>query len=131
MKEVGINLHHLYQQNQTPLIHIHPDSAAEHNETEETKSGTIDVEEVRTLSVNQNYNQKGSMVVEHSLQMNDILSKWSPALLKGWQSRRVLLKNRKIKWYLVSGDDKQEMAQKDTKEEGLDAFRGIINFDLF
>ena len=73
MKEVGINLHHLYQKNQTPLIHIHPDASDEHNENEETKNSTMDVEEVRTLSVNQNYIQKGSMVVEQSLQINDIL----------------------------------------------------------
>ena len=49
------------------------------------------------------------------------MQKLSPALFKGWQTRRVHLKNRKIKWF------KEDQG---FDEQGSDA-RGVINFDFF
>ena len=70
------------------------------------------------------------MGLEQSLQLTEILHKWSPALLKGWQARNVELKNRKIKWYLVDKGTEETKRKSEGSESGQEA-RGIINFDLF
>lgn len=62
-------------------------------------------------------------MMEKSLELSGVLQKWSPALFKGWQTRRVHLKNRKIKWF-------KEDQGFDDQANNSDA-RGVINFDFF
>ena len=62
---------------------------------------------------------ESSSLVTGMKEMRGYLEKFSPALLKGWQRRYVILKDHKLKYYL------------DFEEQHLQAPQGVINFDNF
>ena len=50
------------------------------------------------------------------MEMKGTLGKKSPSMLKGWQSRFVLLKDKKLRYY---------------KKEGAKFAKGCINFEFY
>ena len=47
------------------------------------------------------------------------LYKKSPALLKGWQFRRVILRDRKLKWFKCSRKERRFVLGKFKNESGI------------